>query len=86
MRNTPEESNITNNSLQESLNSSSNNNESKTNGNIEIGTTEERGFIIDNVFHSETYFTSQGMQDEHAGLGLFAYDEDIMNWVFSKSK
>lgn len=32
------------------------------------------------------YFTSQGMQDEHAGLGLFAYDENVMNWVFSKSK
>lgn len=32
------------------------------------------------------YFTSQGMQDEHAGLGLFAYDENIMNWFFSKSK
>ena len=54
LRNTLEESNITNNSLQESLNNSSNNNESETNGNIEIGTTEERGFIIDNVFHSET--------------------------------
>lgn len=32
------------------------------------------------------YFTSQGMQDEHAGLGLFAYDENIMNWIFSKNK
>lgn len=32
------------------------------------------------------YFTSQGMQDEHAGLGLFAYDENVMSWVFSKTK
>ena len=33
-----------------------------------------------------SYFASQGVQDEHAGLGLFAYDEDIMNWLFSKIK
>lgn len=32
------------------------------------------------------YFTSQGMTDEHAGLGLFTYDENVMNWVFSKTK
>lgn len=32
------------------------------------------------------YFTSQGMQDEHAGLGLFAYDENVMSWVFNKTK
>ena len=30
------------------------------------------------------YFTSQGMTDEHAGLGLFAYDSNVMNWFFSK--
>ena len=45
---------------------------------------------IDNILvldvKQHEYFTSQGMQDEHAGLGLFAYDEDIMNWIFSKSK
>ena len=74
--------------------------------NNEVGQTERRGFIIDNVLHSEEqglrddeinnilvldvkeheYFTSQGMTDEHAGLGLFAYDENVMNWVFSKTK
>lgn len=32
------------------------------------------------------YFTSQGIQDEHAGLGSFAYDENVMSWIFSKSK
>lgn len=32
------------------------------------------------------YFTSQGMQDEHAGLGLFAYDDSVMSWVFNKTK
>lgn len=28
------------------------------------------------------YFTSKGYNDEHAGCNLFAYEEDIMNWVF----
>lgn len=32
------------------------------------------------------YFTSKGFSDEHAGCGLFAYEENIMNWIFSKSK
>lgn len=45
---------------------------------------------IDNILvldvKEHEYFTSQGMQDEHAGLGLFAYDENIMNWFFSKEK
>lgn len=32
------------------------------------------------------YFTSKGYNDEHAGCNLFAYEEDIMNWVFKKVK
>lgn len=32
------------------------------------------------------YFTLKGYSDEHAGCGLFAYEENIMNWIFSKSK
>lgn len=32
------------------------------------------------------YFTSKGYSDEHSGCNLFAYEEDIMNWVFSKVK
>lgn len=32
------------------------------------------------------YFTSRGYSDEHAGCGSFAYEENIMNWVFSKTK
>lgn len=32
------------------------------------------------------YFTSKGYSDEHAGCNLFAYEEDIMNWVFGKVK
>lgn len=32
------------------------------------------------------YFTSKGYSDEHAGCNLFAYEEDIMNWLFKKVK
>lgn len=35
---------------------------------------------------SHEYFTSKGYSDEHAGCNLFAYEEDIMNWVFRKVK
>ena len=40
--------------------------------------------VLDVKDHS--YFTSQGVTDEHAGLGLFTYDEDVMNWVFGKTR
>lgn len=29
------------------------------------------------------YFSNQGMSNEHGGGGLFAYDEEIMGWLFS---
>lgn len=29
------------------------------------------------------YFTDRGMNNEHEGGGLLAYDEDIMAWLFS---
>lgn len=32
------------------------------------------------------YFTSKGYSDEHSGCNIFAYEEDIMNWVFRKVK
>ena len=32
------------------------------------------------------YFTSKGYSDEHAGCNIFAYEENIMNWVFRKVK
>ena len=32
------------------------------------------------------YFSSQGVSDEHAGLGLFAYDENVMTWIFNRVK
>ncbi len=32
------------------------------------------------------FFTSRGYSDEHAGCNLFAYEKDIMNWVFNKVK
>ncbi len=31
-----------------------------------------------------TYFTDRGMSNEHGGSGLFAYDEEIMGWLFSR--
>ncbi|MDO4156855.1 MAG: prolyl oligopeptidase family serine peptidase [Oscillospiraceae bacterium] len=30
------------------------------------------------------YFTERGMSNEHGGGGLFAYDEEIMGWLFSQ--
>lgn len=32
------------------------------------------------------YFTSKGYSDEHMGSIAFAYEENIMNWIFSKNK
>ena len=40
--------------------------------------------VLDVKDHS--YFTSRGYSDEHGGGMSFAYEENIMNWVFSKSK
>lgn len=40
--------------------------------------------VLDVKEHS--YFTSRGYSDEHAGCGSFAYEESIMNWIFTKSK
>lgn len=37
--------------------------------------------ILDIKEHS--YFTERGMSNEHGGGGLFAYDSDIMGWLFS---
>lgn len=33
-----------------------------------------------------TYFTEQNAPNEHSGGGLFAYDEEIMGWLFSQKK
>lgn len=30
------------------------------------------------------YFTEQGISNEHGGGGLFAFDEEIMGWLFAK--
>lgn len=32
------------------------------------------------------YFTSKGANNEHGGGGLFAYDENIMGWLFAQKK
>ena len=40
--------------------------------------------VLDVKDHS--YFTSRGYSDEHGSGMSFAYEENIMNWVFSKRK
>lgn len=40
--------------------------------------------ILDIKEHS--YFTERGMSNEHGGGGLFAYDRDIMGWLFEKER
>lgn len=35
---------------------------------------------------SHNYFTERNAPNEHGGGGLFAYDEEIMGWLFSQSK
>lgn len=54
---------------------------------------EERGLSneeIDKILvldvKDHKYFSSRGFSDEHAGCGSFAYEENIMNWIFSKNK
>lgn len=37
--------------------------------------------VLDIKEHS--YFTERGMSNEHGGGGLFAYDAEIMGWLFS---
>lgn len=38
--------------------------------------------VLDIKEHS--YFTERGMSNEHVGGGMFAYDADIMDWLFGK--
>ena len=47
-------------------------------------TDEEINNILVLDVKNHEYFTSQGMTDEHAGLGLFAYDSNVMNYFFLK--
>lgn len=39
-------------------------------------------FVLDIKEHD--YFTERNAPNEHGGGGLFAYDKDIMGWLFSK--
>lgn len=32
----------------------------------------------------QQYFSERGYEDQHAGGGAFAYDEDIMGWLFNR--
>ena len=42
----------------------------------------DRLLVLDIKEHS--YFTERGMSNEHGGGGLFAYDAEIMGWLFGK--
>lgn len=44
----------------------------------------EKLLVLDVKDHS--YFSSQGIESEHGGGNLFAGDESIMSWLFSKRK
>ena len=51
------------------------------------GLTEEeitKILVLDIKDHS--YFTERNAPNEHGGGGLFAYDEEIMGWLFSQKK
>ena len=44
----------------------------------------DRLLVLDIKEHS--YFSDRGMDNEHAGGGLFASDAEIMGWLFSHVK
>ena len=44
---------------------------------------EEIGELLVLDIKSHDYFTQRGMNNEHGGGGLFAYDNEIMGWLFS---
>ena len=52
---------------------------------------EEQGLSNDEIdkllvldIKEHDYFTERNVSNEHGGGGLFAYDEEIMGWLFSK--
>lgn len=44
----------------------------------------DRLLVLD--IKERSYFTSKGVENEHGGGGLFAQDEAVMSWLFSKTK
>ena len=34
----------------------------------------------------QEYFSSRGYSDQHAGGAAFAYDENVMGWLFDKQR
>ena len=44
------------------------------------------GFVDGDDFVDADYFESQGVTVQHGGGNLFARDQEIMNWLFSKQK
>ncbi|MCI8914586.1 MAG: prolyl oligopeptidase family serine peptidase [Lawsonibacter sp.] len=53
----------------------------------EQGLTDEEisGLLVLDI-KERSYFTEKGLNNEHGGGNLFAADEDIMDWLFSKTK
>lgn len=49
-------------------------------------TEEEIGKLLVLDIKERSYFTEKGLNNEHSGGNLFAADEEIMNWIFSKTK
>ena len=54
---------------------------------------EEQGLTKDEIdallvldIKEHDYFTDRNVSNEHGGGGLFAYDEEIMGWLFSRSR
>ena len=47
---------------------------------------DEIGHLLVLDIKERSYFTAKGVRNEHGGGGLFARDEQMMNWLFSKAK
>lgn len=49
-------------------------------------TEEEIGRLLVLDIKDRDYFTARNAPNEHGGGGLFAYDEEIMGWLFSQER
>lgn len=47
---------------------------------------EEIGRLLVLDIKDHDYFTARNAPNEHGGRGLFAYDEEIMGWLFSRER
>lgn len=48
-----------------------------------LGEDEIRNLLVLDV-KDEKYFTDRGYKDQHMGAGTFAYEEDMMSWLFGE--